>query len=291
MLLNWDSIMKNLSSVPNEQLMKEEVQYLKESWNRPTFEFLLGRSIQKYTHKAALNRRRQIESQLNIDLPPITDEMLIKLYLHACSKYQRKCNSTYNEKSGFLRTPQERVFFETLKSILTKHSKLKHLEIYPSPSQSSDLPPDFKYVIGNYVPDFVVFGLKTKRSSGIVFEIDGESHSKKYQKDLLRNEHLLELNLFTIEIPNNQATDFDYIESLLLQLFKIRTGSLNRQIQRAKRMIWLKTVSCQLSLSEIESYILTNFQIQLNLILESQMLISHPDCPRTIKKALSYLDT
>lgn len=281
--------MKNLTYVPTEQLMKEETQYIKESWNSPIYEFLMSRSTQKYTHKATATRRRQIESQLNIELPPITDEMLIKLYLHACSKYQRKCNSTYNEKSGFLKTPQERVFLETLKSILSKHSKLKHLEIYPSPLQSTDLPPDFKYVVGNYVPDFVVFGLKTKKSSGIVFEIDGESHSKKHQKDLLRNEHLLELNLFTIEIPNNQVTDFDYIESLMLKLLKIRTGSLNQQIQRTKRMIWLKTISCQLSLNEIESLVKAHFQIQLNLLLEAERLIRHPDCPRNIKRDLLKL--
>lgn len=281
--------MKNLAYLPNEQLIKDEAEYLKECWKSPTYEFLLSRSLQKYNHEATSIRRKDIESLLDTQLLPITDEMLFQLYLHACLKYQKRCNQDFNLQSGFLRTPQERMFMQTLVEIIKKNPNLKLLEVFPSSEVSKDLPDNFKMVIGNYVPDYVVFGLKTKKSSGIVFEIDGESHSKKYEKDLLRNRHLYELNLFTIEIPNDQVRDFKYIESLLLNLFKARTGSLNKQILRTKRMIWIKTVTCQMSLSEIEDFVKKNFNVQLYLLKEASTLLLHPKCPRAIKFELSNL--
>ncbi len=138
--------MNYLTYIPTEQLIKEEAQMLKERWSNPTYDFLHSRTIQKYNHQSTLKRRHDLENILKVQLPSISDEILIQLYLHACSKYQRKCNTHFNLSSGFLKTPNEIQFLNTLNLIIKKYSKLNHLEIYPNSIHSYDLPTNFKYV-------------------------------------------------------------------------------------------------------------------------------------------------
>ncbi|MES2803629.1 MAG: hypothetical protein V4654_14140 [Bdellovibrionota bacterium] len=272
-----------------EQSAKEEAEYQKISWDTGCFNFLLTRTKTKFTHKSNFKRRLNIEKQLAIKLPAITDEMLKSLYELACQKYIRKCKSLYEVSSGFGKTKSEHMFLDTISEIIRLNPKLKNLEVYPSMQFSKDFPKDFKMVVGNYVPDFLVFGLKTNGSSAVSFEINGDSHIEKWRKDDLRNRHFGELNIFTVEIPNDQVKDIQFITKALLEMYRARNGSLNHQVLRCKRLIWTKTISCHLSLAEIEDHALSIYGVQLYLINEAIEYSKQPDCPRNIKQELRYL--
>lgn len=272
-----------------EQKSRDESEYLKRTWNEGPFNFLLSRTEEKYFLKANTIRRLQCERHLGLILPQITDEMLLSLYILACLKYQQRCHNQYGPTSGFYTTKSESEFAQTLQSIIKNHSKLNHLEIYPSESHSTDLPANFKLVVGNYVPDFIVFGLKGKNSSAVAIEIDGDSHLDKYSKDELRSQHLEEMKILTWEIQNSQVKDINFIEKAVFEMYRLRNGSLNQQIQRAKRSIWAKTIVCQLSLDEIERYVRHEFLTELHLKKEADFLINTKNCPRSIKNDLQKL--
>lgn len=274
------------NKLPFEQHAKDEAEYNKIAWANGPYEFLLNRTEEKYKHKSNSIRRRMIEDDLKTILPVISDEILKSLYLLACSKYQRKSFSNYDSSSGFLKTSFENTFLKTVEQIIKDEPKLKHLEIYPSQNYSKYLPVNFKIVVGNYVPDFIIFGLKKIESSAVVFEINGPSHEKKSAKDILRDLHLEELKIFTVQITNEQAADIAYIKAVLLSLYRLRNGSFNTQIKRVKRLIFTKTISCHLSLAEIEAHVFSTFGITLNLKQEAKEIIKQPDCPRIIKREL-----
>lgn len=193
--------------LPKEQRAKDEAEISKITWSKGPYSFLLLRTQEKYSLKANQKRRLLLEQQLNLSFPMITDEMLLALYKYSCQKYLQDCHQKYNFSSGFGSTPSERKFAATLQAIVNANPILKHLEIYPSVEHSNDLPSNFKMVIGNYVPDFLIFGLKIKGASAVAIEIDGDFHVEKWSKDELRNAHLKQLKIFTVEIPNEQAAD------------------------------------------------------------------------------------
>lgn len=272
-----------------EKRTKDEAVELKRNWSTGSFDFFLFRTQEKSLLKATIKRRLAIENQLNLSLPNLTDEQLKSLYIHACLKYKNKCRSKYGESSGFLKTYSERIFLETLQRIIHLHPKLKHLEIYPSLTFSKDLPTGFKMVIGNYVPDFIIFGIKDEEYICMTVEIDGDSHINKFEKDDLRRGHLNELNILQWEVPNDQVKDYNFITATLLKMHRLRTGSFNSQVKRAKRKIWVKTILCQLSLDEIEQYCKNTFNLELNLIAEARALAKHRLCPKKIKAELVKL--
>jgi very-short-patch-repair endonuclease len=270
-----------------EQRTREEAEETRITWNTGAYYFLLTRTQEKYELKSITTRRIKLERQLNLTLPKINDEMLKALYEFACIKYMKSCQQRYGFSSGFGRTRSEEGFSKTLESIIQNHPKLKHLEVYPSQKYSTDLSPDFKMVVGNYVPDFIIFGLKIKKSSAVVIEIDGDSHIDKWHKDELRNNHLRQQKLFTFEVQNGQVSDLKFITEALLKMYRLRNGSFNQQILRAKRHIWVKTICCQLRISEIEDLVQKHFSVQLNLKEETQAIKSQKDCPRIIRNEIT----
>lgn len=272
--------------IPLEQRTRDEAAGMRIIWKTGAFNFLLSRTQEKYKLKAVGDRRRQLESQLNLKFPEIDDDMLKELYKFACLKYMKRCQQDYGYNSGFGKTPSETAFSKTIATIVKNHPKLKHLEIYPSQEYSKDLPLDFKMVVGNYVPDFIIFGLKHKKSSAVAIEIDGDSHIDKWEKDETRSSHLKQMKLFVFEVQNNQATDLKFLTQALLSLYRLRNGSFNKQIQRTKRGIWVKTISCQMGLSEIEEFVQKTFSIKLNLCKEAQAIVNLDKCPRIIRSEL-----
>ena len=117
--------------IPFEQQSKDEAEFFKSTWNSGPFHFLLQRTQEKYNLKNNKIKRNHLETQSNTKFPPITDQMLYSLYQFASRKYLNYCKSDYNHYSGFLTTPSERIFLKNVESIIKKHPKLKHLEIYP----------------------------------------------------------------------------------------------------------------------------------------------------------------
>jgi very-short-patch-repair endonuclease len=277
------------ASIPLEQRARDEAKYLKQSWSLAPYNFLLQRTQEKYELKANQPRRQRLELDSGMRFPAIEDEVLKSLYKLACEKYMKRCQSEYETHSGFSKTPSEILFASTFNSIITNNPKLKHLEIYPSSQFSKDLPANFKMVVGNYVPDFLVFGLKNQRSAAVAIEIDGDSHIRKWQKDELRSSHFESSKIFSFSIQNDQVLDTAYLTKALLALYRLRNGSLNSQILRAKRGIWIRTVACQLTLSDIEDYVAAQFSIQLNLREEAKALVQLNSCPRAVKKELRKL--
>ena len=146
--------------------------------------------------------------------------------------------------------------------------------------------PALKAVIGVHVPDFLLFGMKTKGYSAVVIEMDGDSHVDKSRKDFVYYKHLEELGVFVWSIPNNQARDFNYIKATLLKLRKRRSGSLDAQTRKVKRAVWVKTIANHMSLQEIEAHVHQQFEIRLNLTQEAQALLTLKSCPRNIRKEL-----
>lgn len=277
--------------LPLEQKSREEAEEKRITFNSGAINFLLSRTQEKYRLKAVSTRRQNIELLLDCKFPEINDDILNELYQFACVRHMNRCRRDYGASSGFLKTSSETVFARTLSAIIQNNPKLKHLEIYPSLEYSKELPPGFKMVVGNYVPDFIVFGLKDKRTSGVAIEIDGDSHIDKAEKDQLRCTHFRQLKLFTWEIPNNQASDFKFISESMMSLYRLRNGSFNYQILRAKRGIWVKTISCQLTFSDIEEFVQQGFSIQLRLRDEAQAMLAAHDCPRKIRSELLNIDS
>ncbi|MBL7688064.1 MAG: DUF559 domain-containing protein [Bdellovibrionaceae bacterium] len=280
--------MSSVLIVPWEQRAKEDADLQRITWGTGAFNFLLSRTKEKYNHKAGLKRRAYFARDSDCAFPELSDEALKLLYRHACEKYQRTCQ-TKHEYSGFQQTPSERILLKTIIGIIKTHPKLKHLEIYPSDSQSSDMLPGLKMVVGNRVPDCLIFGLKTLRSSAVAIEVDGESHIKSSAKDELRNRQLAEMGLFTFEIQNDQVRDVEFLTQALLSMYQLRNGSFNKQILRAKRLIWVKTIACQLSLGEIEELVAKDFSIRLNLLREARAIANTRGYPRKIKSEVVRL--
>lgn len=276
-------------NLPLEQHTKDESTTLDLGWNSGPYSFLLQRTQEKYGLLTTQKRRHKIESELHVTLPMITDEMLLGLYKHACHKYRSKCRSHYGFTSGFLKTSAENTFAKTLQYIIDSQPNLKHLEIYPSSNHSRDLPPNYKMVVGNYVPDFLIFGLKIRGCSAVAIEVDGDSHIQKWRKDDLRNRHLKELKIFTFEVQNHQVGDLQYLTKAIMDMYRLRNGSLNSQIQRAKRSIWVKTIACQMSLEEVEGLLLQYYGVRMNLLDEATAAINDRQYPRAVKSELRKL--
>jgi very-short-patch-repair endonuclease len=274
--------------LPLEQRAKDEVEPLKIFWNQGPYNFLLHRTLNFYHRSKTRALRDEVSSKIGNYLFPITDDLLLSLYEHACKKYQAFCKFKYSNNSGFMKTNSEIKFIETIESVLRDHPEFKGIEIYPSYSHSKDVNKMMKMVVGNHVPDFILFGIKTKGSSGVALEIDGDSHIAKYEKDLLKDNHLQEMKLFTFSIQNDQVRDYNHILKCLKEMYKVPSGALNNQIQQAKRMIWAKTIACNLTLTEMDQYVWDRYGI--NLYLEKQALEMGKlnKCARNIKKELSF---
>lgn len=279
----------SVNKLPINEMIKDEAKYLKQSWSSGPFNFLLIRTIEKHSLRINSLRRSHLESLSGLSFPSFSDNQLKELYLLASQKYQAKCNSIYGASSGFYSTRHEEIFLRNLSQVIKENPLLRHLEIYPSIDHSKDLPPYFKMVIGNYVPDFVVFGIKSKNISAITLEIDGHSHLDKHEKDMNKSLQLEEMGIAQYEIQNDKVNDLNFIKSMLLERYKLRNGSFNDQIKRVKREIWMKTISCHLSLDEIESYCRIHFALELNLYEEAKLLINFKKCPRKIRKELLKL--
>jgi very-short-patch-repair endonuclease len=272
--------------LPLEQKSKKESRVERYTWNKGRFNFLLRRTEEVYGRKKNLALRAVIENQIAQTLPRISDAHLLELYKFAYSKYLTKCHRDYRHHSGFLRTRAEHAFLDTLESILKQHPEFKYLEIYPSNDFSKNLNPGMKMVVGNYVPDFLIFGLKTDGYTSLTIEIDGDSHIHKFAKDELRRSHLAELKIRQLSISNERAANAADILALLEKTYRKRSGALDEQIKRNKRLIWTKTIACQLTLKEIDEFALDNWGIPLNLRLEAEYILRLQDVPRKIKKEL-----
>ena len=240
-----------------------------------------------YKEKVAI-RRAAIENVLNLELCPLTDDILKSLYQFACQIFLAKCHLRF-EHSGFQKTPSERKLLETIHQVIQDHHEFKHVEIYPSVRHSKDFPPKLKMVIGCYVPDLIIFGLKKDGYSGAFIEVDGDSHIYKHRSDMKMYDRLEELGLFPLPIPNEKSTDYGYVLGVFQELSRSRSGALDEQIKRSKRVLWCKTIACNLSLEEIDGFVHANFDISLHMKKEAEALIKISSCPIKLKTELSKI--
>jgi hypothetical protein len=141
-------------------------------------------------------------------------------------------------------------------------------------------------LVGIHVPDFLVFGIKGLGFSSVAIEIDGDSHAEKCVKDFQKYENLSECDIMTISVPNSKVRDFKYIKGILSEMIRKRSGALDRQIKANKRRIWCKTISCQITLKEIEIFAKNKSGIDLYLVKEAKYLLRESDCPRSIRREL-----
>jgi len=226
-----------------------------------------------------------IERLLNLELDLLTDEMLKGLYQFACQIFLAKCNLRF-EHSGFQKTPSERKLLETIHRVIQDHPEFRYIEIYPSSLYSKDFPPTLKMVIGCYVPDFIIFGLKRDGYSGAFIEVDGASHAYQYGSDMKMYDRLEDMGLFPLPIPNEKSTDYDYVLGIFQDLFRKRSGALDEQIRRNKRVLWCKTIACNMSLGEIDSFVHATFGVDLSMKVEAETLVQFPSCPIKLKSEL-----
>ncbi len=116
----------------------------------------------------------------------------------------------------------------------------------------------------------------------IVFEIDGPTHLEKIEKDLLREDVLRSIGIEIVRIHNNQAEDICFVRRLITPMRSTRAGNTDKQVAAQKRKLMCKTISCFLSLDEIDKLVADNFNVQLNLKLEADEIINLKLCPRRI---------
>lgn len=269
-----------------ESSSKDESNILHKQWSKGAYNFLLLRTLNKYSNLKTRQRREQATAIIKLDLPCITDEILLWLYQKAVDKHSQNCQRLYKDSNGYQDTPSEKLFKKTIQNIIKSNPEYRHLEVYPSDNHSKDLPPNQKMTISGFIPDFIVYGIKRRGCTAVCFEINGDSHVYKYEKDLQKEQKLESLGISTWPIENEQVADYKYIQRILSSSIKKRSGALDRQIKRNKRKIWAKTVSCLFSLKEIEELVRDQFGQELNLMAESHELLKMTTCPRIIKKEL-----
>lgn len=247
-------------------------------WSTGYFNYLLTRTNNKFFIKKNTERRILLESKLQTNLPLLNDTHLEQLYNYACSLFLKYCFDNY-DNSGIQSTPYEKTMLKNLENIISENKDFKSLNIYPYCN-----PKRHKPVIGCHMPDFLIFGLKEKKYSALVLEVDGDSHVDKYSRDINYYNHLKELGILVIPIPNEKASDQTYLKEVLNHYYRKRSGALDKQSKYCQRLIWAKTIACQMSLDQIDDYCLKNFNLITNLSLESKYIIKLSDCPRIIKK-------
>ena len=271
--------------LPLEENARAESEKLYAQWNHGCYRFLLQRTADHYNRIAVATRRKLVEEKLQAVLPAISDEMLSVLYSHAMKRYKTTCFERY-QHSGFEMTNSERQFKESLEKILTSLGYAKHVEVYPSDTYSKDFPARTRLVAGVHAPDFLIFGLKQKGFSSIAIEVDGDSHVHKTAKDFRKYANLQQLGILALSIPAEKVSDLRFIENLVRDLSRKRSGALDKQIASNKRKIWCKTIACQMTLKEIEAFVIHNFGVELNLIAESKALLAIESCPREIRREI-----
>lgn len=266
-----------------EQNIKDETIAKNNQWNKGCYHFILQRTLNEYYRKKSALRRAKTQNTLNVSLPLITDEIITALFEHASQIYFDKCSAKF-EHTGFQSTPSERKFLESFKELTKIYSEFKNIEIYPIDHYTKQL--NKKIVVGCHLPDYVVFGLKMTGYSGVVIEIDGDSHINKLGKDMIAYSHFESLGLFPLSIPNEKATDLQFVYEATKSMTRKRSGALDKQIQRTKRALWCKTISCNMTIHEINAFVLENFDLNLFLIEEAKALIIDPKCPIKVKYEL-----
>lgn len=271
--------------LPLEENARTESEKLYAQWNRGCYRFILERTANYYNRVATSNRRKIVEDKIGLNLPPITDTMLCALYSYSMKRFKSTCFERF-QHSGFEMTSSERQFQRTLETVLTNLGYTNQVEVYPSEAHSKDFPAQTRLVAGVHAPDFLIFGLKQKGFSSIAIEIDGDSHIHKASKDFQKYANLEQLGILALSVPAEKASDSAFIESIVRDLSRKRSGALDKQIASNKRKIWCKTIACHLSLSDVEEFVITHFRVELKLIAEAEVLANIVSCPREIKREL-----
>lgn len=246
--------------LPLEENARTETETLYAQWNQGCYRFLLQRTDDYFDRLATTNRRKLVEEQLTVSLPPVTDEMLSALYVHSMRLFKSSCFERF-QHSGFEMTLSERQFQKTLEDALVELGYAKNLEVYPSHNYSKDFPAHTRLAVGVHAPDFLIFGLKQKGFSSIAIEIDGDAHVYKSGKDFQKYANLQQLGILALSIPSDKVSDLKFVKSIVQCLSRKRSGALDKQIESNKRKIWCKTIGCQMSLSDIEGFVRTHFGV------------------------------
>ncbi len=267
-----------------EQDIKDETKRKIKQWNKGCHHFILQRTLNEFYRKKTVLRRAQIEKSLTVSLPLITDEMITALFSHASQLYFDRCSARF-EHTGFQSTPAERRFLETFKELTKTHIEFKNADIYPTDHYSKQL--NRKLVVGCHLPDYVIFGLKMNGYSGLVIEIDGDSHVNKLEKDMITYSHFESLGLYPISIPNEKSTDLQFLYKAMKSMTRKRSGALDKQIHRTKRALWCKTIACNMTLKEIDTFVVEKFGLNLALVDEAHTLFLDSKCPVKVKRELA----
>lgn len=267
---------------PLEETARDEADNLYSQWNQGCYKFLLQRTADHYDRLVTTKRRTEVQSILNQSLPKLNDQMLSYLYAYTSQKFSKHCFQAY-EHSGFHITTTEKNFASSLTSVLKEVHGTDNLEIYPNiagPVFNS------RMLIGVHVPDFLFFGIKQKGFAAIAIEIDGDAHIHKTKKDFQKYQNLESLGILTLSIPTERVHDLTFIRELLNSLKQKRTKAFIQQIAYTKRKIWCKTISCHLTLYEIEILVKNKFNEDLGLSAEAKIVTQLECCPRDIQREL-----
>ena len=119
----------------------------------------------------------------------------------------------------------------------------------------------------------------------MLFVLFSDSYLTQLSTNTPKNQLQLFLVLFLKKMNQKTYTPKEKVK-ILKDLNTTRSGALDKQIQRHKRSIWCKTIACQLSLSDIDEYILDHFDVRLNLAIEGSHIVNLKNCPRIIKSEL-----
>lgn len=136
------------------------------------------------------------------------------------------------KRSPFDSTPNEEAFHRGLMKIIKENTTGSWLIVRALKN---------KIPIGRYVPDVIVFGLlpspreiekykeqgHSGRFVGTIFEIDGESHSKKSIKDDVSRAILTEMGFHIVSIDNSKVNLGSFANPILVDYQKVVVDMIN----------------------------------------------------------------
>lgn len=260
-----------LSNLDSQLHYEMEASQEELKWNCGCYDYLLYRSQYGERKKQFLEKIKELEVTSDTKLPFLRDASLESVFKNISNLHKQKTLKG-NTISAYEKTGCEKRVLSTILKELEK-PRYKHVEVYPS--QGRD-----KLLIGNYVPDIVIFGLKIKGFNAVIIEVNGGVHNDKMLKDSIMEKHLNELGFYVWSIDNHNAFNYDYITEAISSMYVPNRKSLQKQILNTKRKIWCKTISMNINLSEL-SLILPEYSLEEGL----RYIKSHKHCPRELKNS------
>lgn len=266
-------------------MMKHEKSYNSYLWNRsePFFSYLKYRSEVKRS-------RSFTDISNDLSFPLLGRQELVALYDLAYRKEMSFWKAQVSLYSPHTSTPAEKKLNLYLKSLLKieegKTINSEGIQLLPCPPKTFK-----KILIGPYLPDIVVLGIKPKRGmksylnsklfipKGLVFESNGQVHNNpnKIEKDIEMEMALESLGLCVVQVWNHMtfSLNHSFVKTFINDLQSNPNLHIGEQItQDLQEKIFCRTAAVHLSLSEMDECLMKAFGRDYGVEKGFEMILS-----------------